>query len=131
MATLGNITFACKDPAQLASFWASALGYTVEELPQELLDALIADGEDLNMAAAISDPQGHGPRLFFEKKDKSETTSIPIHLDLNTADVPAEVARLVALGAQEIGPGFQKIGPYTNEWVVMKDPEGNGFCLQF
>lgn len=24
MATLGNITFACKDPAKLASFWASA-----------------------------------------------------------------------------------------------------------
>ena len=58
------------------------------------------------------------------------TTSIPIHLDLNTPDVNAEVARLVALGAREIESRTQQIGPYTNEWMVMKDPEGNGFCVQ-
>jgi hypothetical protein len=130
MAKLGNITFACKDPAKLAGFWASALDYTIEELPQDLLETLIAEGADLNMAAAISDPEGKGPRLFFEKKEKSDTATIPIHLDLNTPDVKAEVARLIALGAQEIGLGTQQIGPYTNKWMVMKDPEGNGFCVQ-
>ena len=130
MATLRNITFACKDPGKLASFWASALNYIVEELPPDLIETLIAEDADLNMAAAISDPDGKGPRLYFEKKEKSVTTSIPIHLDLNATDVRAEVARLIALGAREIGPKSQRIGPYTDEWVVMSDPEGNGFCVQ-
>jgi predicted enzyme related to lactoylglutathione lyase len=44
-----------------------------------------------------------------------------VHLDIETDDVEAEVARLVALGATEV----ERI----NTWVVMKDPVGTVFCV--
>jgi Glyoxalase-like domain len=44
-----------------------------------------------------------------------------IHLDLETDDVDAEVARLVALGATEV----ERI----HSWVVMRDPVGTVFCV--
>lgn len=130
MASIGNITFACDDPARLAEFWAAALDYAVQEAPPDLMAAIVEEGKDPNMAAAIIDPKGEGPRLFFEKKAKTPTTSIPIHLDLDAEDRDAEVARLVELGASVVETRTHTIGPYTSIWTVMKDPEGNGFCVQ-
>ena len=130
MSSIGNITFACQDPAKLASFWAAALEYDIQDAPPGMLEAIAEQGGDLNMAAAIVDPLGKGPRLLFLKKEKTITTSIPIHLDLNTPDREQEVARLVKLGATEIETKTHTIGQYTSVWTVMKDPEGNGFCVQ-
>jgi hypothetical protein len=39
---------------------------------------------------------------------------IPIHLDLHSEDVEER---------------SQKIGPFEEFWTVMKDPDGNGFCV--
>ena len=130
VASLGNITFACEDPDRLAGFWAAALGYVKQEAPPEFMEAWLAAGRDPNGAAAIVDPEGKGPRLFFEKKPKTPTTSIPIHLDLNASDREAEVERLVGLGAREVETRTRTTGPYTETWTVMKDPEGNGFCVE-
>jgi len=130
MASLGNITFACENPDLLADFWAAALGYVKQEAPPEFMEAWLAAGRDPNGAAAIVDPEGKGARLFFEKKPKSPTTSIPIHLDLNALDRDAEVKRLVGLGAREVKTKTRATGPYTETWTVMKDPEDNGFCVQ-
>jgi hypothetical protein len=130
VASLGNITFACEDPDRLAGFWAAALGYVKQDPPPEFMEAWLAAGRDPNGAAAIVDPEGKGPRLFFEKKAKSPTTSIPIHLDLNASDREAEVRRLVGLGAREVETRTRTTGPYTDTWTVMKDPEGNGFCVE-
>lgn len=44
-----------------------------------------------------------------------------VHLDIETDDVEAEVARLVALGATE---KFRH-----RSWVVMTDPAGIAFCV--
>ena len=44
-----------------------------------------------------------------------------IHLDIETDDVEAEVARLTALGATEV----ERI----KTWVVMRDPVGVVFCV--
>jgi hypothetical protein len=130
VASLGNITFACEDPDRLAGFWAAALGYVKQEAPPEFMEAWLAAGRDPNGAAAIVDPEGKGPRLLFEMKPKTPTTSIPIHLDLNASDREAEVKRLVGLGAREVETKTRTTGPYTETWTVMKDPEGNGFCVQ-
>jgi predicted enzyme related to lactoylglutathione lyase len=130
VASLGNITFACADPARLAGFWAAALGYELQEAPAEFMEAWLAAGRDPNDAAAIVDPGGQGPRFFFKKGARTPTTSIPIHLDLNAEDREAEVERLVALGATVVETKTQSTGPYTEVWTVMRDPEGNGFCVQ-
>jgi hypothetical protein len=44
-----------------------------------------------------------------------------IHLDVETDDVDAEAARLVALGATEV----QRV----RTWIVMQDPAGLLFCV--
>jgi predicted enzyme related to lactoylglutathione lyase len=130
MAPIGNVTFTCADPARLCEFWAAALGYTVQEAPPGFMAALLASGGDPNGAAAAIDPERNGPRLFFNKGEKTPTTSIPIHLDLNADDPEAEVERLVGLGATVVERKTRTIGEYREEWTVMKDPEGNGFCVQ-
>jgi predicted enzyme related to lactoylglutathione lyase len=43
-----------------------------------------------------------------------------VHLDIETDDIEAEVARLTALGATEVE---------RHGWVVMRDPVGNVFCV--
>lgn len=130
MASIGNITFACEDPDALAAFWTAAVDYDLEEPPPELLEAIKAEGGDLNAAAAAVDPTGRGPRLFFKKMARSSPEHIPIHLDLNTDDREAEVERLVDLGATVVETKTETIGPYIDTWTVMRDPEGNGFCVQ-
>jgi predicted enzyme related to lactoylglutathione lyase len=44
-----------------------------------------------------------------------------IHLDIETDNIPAEVARLTALGAAVVEP--------IESWVVMRDPAGIVFCV--
>src|SRR5436309_14275962 len=44
-----------------------------------------------------------------------------VHIDIESDDVDAEVARLTALGANEI--------ERVNSWVIMRDPVGTVFCV--
>ena len=130
MATIGNITFASADPAGLAAFWVAALDYELEEAPPGLLEAIEAEGGDPNAAAAAFDPTGTSPRLFFKKMPRSSPDHIPIHLDLQADDREAEVERLVELGAEVVETKTESTGPYAETWTVLRDPEGNGFCVQ-
>jgi predicted enzyme related to lactoylglutathione lyase len=74
-------------------------------------------------------PDGHGPRLLFQRRPKTPTESIPIHLDLGSDDAQAEIARLVELGATVVETKSHVIGGFTETWTVLRDPEGNGFCV--
>ncbi|MGI8651086.1 MAG: VOC family protein [Rubrobacter sp.] len=112
MARLSNITFACKDPARLADLRAIALDYEKQDAPPEFMEAWLAAGGDPNGAAALADPFGTGTRIFFEKKYSAATTPARIHLDITAEDRPAEVARLVEAGAQEIETKSRVTGPY-------------------
>ncbi|ULU24608.1 VOC family protein [Dyella terrae] len=44
-----------------------------------------------------------------------------VHLDIETDDIPAEVARLEKLGAQVVSR--------LERWVVMQAPSGHRFCV--
>lgn len=44
-----------------------------------------------------------------------------VHLDIETDDIEAEVARLEQLGARRIGP--------VRTWYVMEAPTGQRFCV--
>jgi predicted enzyme related to lactoylglutathione lyase len=97
---------------------------------QAKIDEEIAAGKlDPTAWAMLVPPDGHGPRLLFQNRPKSPTESIPIHLDLNAKDPPAELERLVELGATLVETKSHTIAGYTETWSVLKDPEGNGFCL--
>ena len=130
MGRIANVTFACADPGRLAEFWAAVLDYEVQVLPAEVLAQLREAGVDMNSRAACIDPKGGGPRLFFIKKEKTPTTSIPIHLDVAVEDVEAAVERFESLGARVKERKTETLGPFTSYAVVMADPEENGFCVQ-
>jgi catechol 2,3-dioxygenase-like lactoylglutathione lyase family enzyme len=101
------------DPARIARFWESALGWrrTWEEEDQVCLEPPEGRPED-----------GIAPDLVFLKVPEGKTVKNRLHLDLRPADQSAEVARLGALGARQVSIGQGNVG-----WVVMADPDGNEF----
>ncbi len=129
MATIQNVTFACDEPDELATFWAETLDYELEPIPSEFAQALADAGHDPSDARAIFDPTGDGPRLFFKRMPKSTTEHIPIHLDLSVPNREQAVTELVTRGATEIETKTRDIGERVQIWTVMEDPEGNGFCV--
>jgi predicted enzyme related to lactoylglutathione lyase len=112
---LRHITFASADPETLARFWAALLGYKAVPI-----------GESW----AAPDPRGEGPELFFNRMPKSPTIELPIHIDVNVPDREAEVQRLLGLGARIVSTRTETLGSHEESWTVMRDPEGNGFCVQ-
>jgi predicted enzyme related to lactoylglutathione lyase len=107
----------CRDPRRQAEFWAHALTYRVgQRNPDEFL---------------VSDPAGTGGALYFMKVPEPKTGKNRLHPDLVTSgSMEAEVARLVEAGAQLVEVR-QDPASFDNPdtWTVMRDPEGNEFCV--
>jgi hypothetical protein len=94
----------------------------------------LVDGAD-----RISDPDGHGPSIWFNVVSDVKTLKNRLHLDIHAsgegsdpievrrARVDAEAARLARLGATITGP-FTEQG-MDHYAVGMKDPEGNEFDI--
>jgi hypothetical protein len=131
VTVISTITFACEEPARLAEFCAAAVGYVPVEIPPSRLaeiEAAVARGDlDPESWAMLQHPDGIGPRLLFHHRPKTKTEYIPIHLDLAVDDYEAEVERLVGLGATVVEA---KTDPFGAPFTVMRDPEGNGFCVE-
>jgi hypothetical protein len=139
-----QVAIDCQDPAALAAFWAEALGYIVQPPPpgsdtwEDWLRANNVPESEWNSISAVVDPDGVGPRLFFQRVPEPKDRKTRIHLDLNVGgglDAPIEerrrrvdeaAARLVALGAEQV-QSYEVRGEY---WVGMRDPEGTEFDLQ-
>jgi hypothetical protein len=101
------------DPAGIAGFWESALGWrrTWEDEAQVCLEPPEGSPED-----------GIVPDLVFLQAPEGKAGKNRLHLDLRPSDQAAEVARLEALGARRVSIGQGDVG-----WVVMADPDGNEF----
>jgi hypothetical protein len=145
MATRIQLVFDAGDPDRQARFWAEALGYALQPPPDGFDDwetFLRAEGvpeEAWNDASAIVDPDGVGPRVYFQRVPEGKTAKNRMHIDLSVsggpgvplderkARVDAEVARLESLGATDQRGAMERGGEY---WVRMNDPEGNEFCVQ-
>ena len=94
------------DLAGAARFWSDALGMAVEELP----------GEEGERYVRLKDP---AEQLHIEVQSVDHASRV--HLDIETDDIPAEVARLQALGA--------KVVEHVHGWCVMQAPTGQRFCV--
>jgi Glyoxalase-like domain len=133
VAVLNNITFACENPVELSEFWEAVLGYVRPTFPPEFeakIQEQIDAGElDPTGWAMLLHPDGVGPRLLFQRRAKTPTESIPIHLDLGSSDPQAELERLLSLGATQVETKSHTIAGFTETWTVLRDPEGNAFCL--
>lgn len=147
-----QVTFDAHDPRALSTFWRDVLGYVHPDPPGVELpagaDPLAAWDEFLartgvaedqwNSASALEDPDGAGPRLFFQRVPEPKTAKNRVHLDVRAAPglhgeermaaLEAECERLVALGARR-QQRFEPDPPMSAGFIVMTDPEGNEFCL--
>ena len=139
MARTVQVVIDCADPGRLAEFWADALGYVLEPPPPghaSWPDFLLSIGvpEELwNSRSAVVDPDGVGPRLFFQQVPEGKAAKNRLHLDVRVggrgegarAAIDAEATRLEAQGATRAW-----VRDEANEYfVVLRDPEGNEFCV--
>ena len=109
---LHAVTFDCADAAVLGEFWAQALG---EELDPGAGKQFASIG--------LRDPDRTEPRWCFAQVPEGKSAKNRMHPDVITADLEAEVERLVGLGATwkaDLKPG-------TMRWTTLLDPEGNEF----
>jgi Glyoxalase-like domain len=136
----------CADPDRLARFWAAALHYELAPVPagfatwNEFYRALGVPDEDLTDGAdRITDPDGHGPSIWFNVVTEPKTVKNRLHLDIRAsgeqtdpietrrARVDAEASRLAGLGATITGAFTpEDMDHYA---VGMRDPEGNEFDI--
>ncbi|MGH8050226.1 MAG: VOC family protein [Arenimonas sp.] len=94
------------DVNSAANFWGGALGMAVKKLPEE-------EGEKY---VRLLDPTEH---LHIEVQKVSHESRV--HLDIETDNIEAEVARLEKLGAKRI--------KQIHTWWVMEAPTGQRFCV--
>jgi predicted enzyme related to lactoylglutathione lyase len=105
-----NVTFDGHDLDRLTAFWQAALGWPERVVRDR--DALVARA-------------GWGfPRLAFQRVPESKQVKNRVHVDLTADDMEAEVRRLEGLGATRGGVVTEGM-----TWTVMRDPEGNEFCV--
>ncbi|MEV8341125.1 VOC family protein [Streptomyces niveus] len=147
-----QITFDAHDPAALSTFWRDALGYVHPgppgvELPEgadplaawdDFLARIGVPEDQRNSKSAVEDPEGDGPRLFFQRVPEDKVAKNRVHLDVRAAPgldgeermaaLESECARLVALGATRVRRD-EPAPPLSRGLIVMTDPEGNEFCL--
>lgn len=144
MATRIQVVFDCRDPESLSKFYAEALHYKLQDPPEgfhsweEALKAWNVPEEEWNSAGAIVDPEGKGPRIYFQQMDTPKLGKNRLHIDLNASqgsrvpleqrkkEVRSEVERLLKIGAKE----QRELEDVREYCVVMLDIEGNEFCVQ-
>jgi predicted enzyme related to lactoylglutathione lyase len=98
----------CKtdDVDEAARFWAAALGRAVD------LEHPMSRGNYRMLATPPDEPVVEIQRVTHESR---------VHLDIETDDIEAEVARLEKLGAN--------VAKRLERWVVMQAPTGQRFCV--
>ena len=94
------------DIDQAASFWAAALGRPVDRGHPD------TRGNYVMLSTPPDEPIVQLQRVDHESR---------VHGDIETDDIPAEVARLEKLGASVVNR--------LERWVVMQAPSGQRFCV--
>jgi predicted enzyme related to lactoylglutathione lyase len=126
---VGNVTFSSAAPRRLGAFWSEALGWPEQDVPEDFLQMLWDAGLDraeYEAYYAALNPDGTRPRFLFQRREKSRPEHHPIHLDFWADDPEGEVERLGGLGAAV--EQTKTAGDRT--WTIMRDPEGNPFCVE-
>jgi hypothetical protein len=113
-ATEFAITLDCDNAAELAAFWSEVLGRPVD-------DGATGDFAAIGLAGG-SDGR---PVWMFHRVPEAKTAKNRAHVDLITADLAAEVDRVVQLGAKQLAD-LEEGGV---KWTTLADPAGNEFDL--
>jgi catechol 2,3-dioxygenase-like lactoylglutathione lyase family enzyme len=113
---IGSIVINVSDVAAATAFWAAALHYKPKYEPEP-------DWVILRPAKGAT-----GPNLSLNGGQTRPEPMPHIHLDLYARNQPAEIQRLLRLGATHVSDW-----PYPEDdevdYVVLQDPDGNRFCV--
>lgn len=106
---LAGFLIDCQDGtlAESAAFWSQALGLKISD----------PDEGGLGIYAPLQDGPGG---LHIEVQKVAHESRV--HLDIETDDIEAEVARLEALGAT-------RVAFVRERWWVLQAPTGQRFCV--
>lgn len=113
MLSVGSIVLRVEDLDRQMRFWASALDY----VPRDSI------GQDF---VVLKPRQGVGPNISLDRQGSPLAMPPRIHLDLYSDDQPAEVRRLIGLGASRVEWDRK---PPDADYEILADPEGNRFCV--
>jgi len=91
----------------VAEFWSQALGKPIASVDQD------GDGRYAELQTGADEPI-----ILLQKVDHPSR----VHLDIETDDLDAEVARLERLGAR-------RIAFVRERWWVLEAPSGHRFCV--
>jgi predicted enzyme related to lactoylglutathione lyase len=108
---LSTIVFDCSDPELLAHFWGGLLGVGVAY-------------RDDTWVALERTPEGG--RIAFQPVSEVKGVKNRLHVDLLVDDLSASTATAVASGATAVG---SVVVEANGSYQVLRDPEGNEFCL--
>lgn len=147
MALEVQVVIDARSPRALGAFWATALGYVEEPPPagfaswDAALDAWGFPPDDRDLAYALVDPDGRGPRVFFQRVPEGKTAKNRVHLDVRWSaaqgvdreDRAAKLASARQHAATLVAAGATVLREVDDEregaWIVLADPEGNEFCV--
>ncbi|MGW1427558.1 VOC family protein [Streptomyces sp. NPDC002431] len=136
-----QVTFDCADPERVGRFWCEVLGYVPPSPPEgfgtwDEYNASLPQ-EERGAWFACSDPNGEGPRLYFQRIPEGKVVKNRVHLDVRAgaglvgaerlAVLEAERDRLMKLGA--VCLLVQHADEENESCITMQDIEGNEFCL--
>jgi hypothetical protein len=136
-----QFTFDCANPERVARFWCDVLGYVVPPPPSgfdswaDFDRSLPADQQ--GSAFACVDPNGVGPRLYFQRVPEGKVAKNRVHIDVRAAPGLTGAERLAALEAERdrlvaIGAVCERVlvsDDLNESCINMQDVEGNEFCL--
>ncbi|THG30909.1 VOC family protein [Naasia lichenicola] len=141
-ARIANVSIHAEDPDALARFWSGVMGYPERhgwpaDEEAELRAAGLSD-EDISARAEAWDGDSHHQRFYFTRYTHERRQRNRMHIDITPfedsratrAELEAERDRLIALGATLEKELTEPWGPYEEYAIMMRDPEGNEFCLQ-
>jgi predicted enzyme related to lactoylglutathione lyase len=111
-----HVTFDTHDPYALGSFWAQVVGGRLQD-----------DDKPGDPGALVTSDDGSA-LLFIQTPDDKQVKN-RVHLDLQPRERTRddEVEWLLTIGATIYDDQRR---PDGTGWVVMRDPEGNEFCVE-
>ena len=129
VSRFSEIVVDCEQPRRLAEFWCAVLGYRVldeEEGAVEIGPPEVSTEDDWVEWQARLRREPSPPTIVFIVVPEGKTVKNRLHIDVSPIDTsqPEEVERLLALGATRAD-----IGQGDVPWTVLRDPEGNEFCV--
>jgi hypothetical protein len=140
-----QIVVDCRNPHELADWWAETLDWAVEPQDESFIRSMIEQGFATESetkthngklvwrdGCAIRPPEEldakpPARRLLFQTNPEGKTVKNRVHWDVNLAGKDKDEARtaLESRGATFLWSASQ--GPHS--WHTMADPEGNEFCI--